>query len=76
MAVTPNSIITPQTIPAWSLGQIVSAAMTSTKMYDGTEAVGTAMALVATAVATNGTRFEKLIVKIGLPAAGTPAASG
>jgi hypothetical protein len=48
--------------------------MTSTKAYDGTEAAGTAMALVCTASA-NGSRLEKLIVKIGSTAGGTPAAT-
>jgi hypothetical protein len=74
MAVTPNSIVTPQAINAWPMGTIVSTAMTSTKAYDGTEAAGTAMALVCTASA-NGSRLEKLIVKIGSTAGGTPAAT-
>lgn len=72
MAVTPNSIVTPQAINAWPMGTIVSTAMTGSKAYDGTEATGTAMALVATAGA-NGSRVEKLIVRIGSTAGGTPS---
>jgi hypothetical protein len=74
MAVTPNSIVTPQTIPTWTMGVIVSTAMTGSKAYDGTETAGTALALIATAGA-NGARAEKLIVKIGSTAGGTPAAT-
>lgn len=74
MAVTPNSIVTPQTIPAWTMGTIISTAMTATKAYDGTEEAGTPMAHVFTAGA-NGSRVEKLILKIGSTAGGTPASN-
>lgn len=72
MAVTPNSIVTPQAVNATSCGQIVSTAMTNGKEYDGTEAVGTAMALLFTA-GVNGSRVEKIIARIGSTAGGVPA---
>lgn len=59
MPATPNSIITPQSINTPAANAVLSTAMTSTKAYDGTEAVGTAMALVYTA-GSNGSQLPKL----------------
>jgi hypothetical protein len=57
---------------------LLSTAMTNTKAYDGTEAAGTALALVATAGA-NGARFDTLQVQFastnGATASGTTAAT-
>jgi len=62
MATTPNSIITAQTPNTGVKNVVLSTAMTNTKAWDGTEAAGTAMALVYTAGA-NGSRVDKLIVR-------------
>lgn len=57
---------------------ILSTAMTSTKAFDGTEAAGTSMALVATAGA-NGARLDQLTLNYsgtnGAAPSGTSAAS-
>lgn len=57
---------------------LLSTAMTNTKNYDGTEAVGTAMALVFTA-GTGGAQLPKLRVRYastnGAAASGTTAAT-
>lgn len=78
MAVTANSIITPQTVNVPAANVLLSTAMTSTKAYDGTEAVGTAMGLVYTAGA-NASQLPKLRIKIagtnGAAPAGTTAAT-
>lgn len=62
MAITPNSIVTPQTVNAPVFNALLSTAMTSTKAYDGTEAAGTAMALLYT-VGTNGGKLPALRAK-------------
>ena len=53
---------------------LVSAAMASSKQYDGTDATANAMAKVMTAGA-NGNRVDFLKVKIGSTAGGTPSGS-
>jgi hypothetical protein len=74
MPTTPNSIITPQTPNAGVLGVILSTAMTNTKAWDGTEAAGTAMALVYT-VGASGGRVEKVVVRPSGTAGATPSAA-
>ena len=61
MAVTATPIFT-QTPNVGALNAIVSTGMTSTKAYDGTEAVGTPMALCFTAGA-NGSRIDQIQLK-------------
>lgn len=77
MAVTSTPIF-PQTPNAGSMNCIVSTAMTNTKAMDGTEAVGTAMALAFTAGA-EGARVDTIQVRYtatnGSTATGTSAAS-
>jgi hypothetical protein len=48
MAVSPNSIVTPQTPNTPVYGVLLTTALTSTKAYDGTEATGSSMALIYT----------------------------
>lgn len=77
MAVT-NQPIFPQTPNSGSMNCIVSTALTNTKAMDGTEAVGTAMALAFTAGA-NGARIDTIQARYtatnGSTATGTSAAS-
>ena len=63
MAVTANSIITPQAFSTPVANVVLSTAMTSTKAYDGTETAGTAMGLVLTAGA-NGSQLAKMRIKV------------
>lgn len=77
MAATPNSIITPQTINSPTPGVLLSTAMTSTKAFDGTDTLGTAMASVYTAGA-NGSQLPPLRIKLSslvgtLPSGSTTA---
>lgn len=72
MAATANSIITPQTINVPAANVLLSTAMTSTKAYDGTEAVGTAMGLLFTAGA-NGSQLPKVRIKIASTNGATPS---
>lgn len=78
MAVTANSIITPQTINVPAANVLLSTAMTAAKAYDGTEATTTAMNAVYTA-GSNGSQLPKLRIKIastnGLAPSGTTAAT-
>ena len=77
MAKTATPIF-PQTPNTGSMNCIVSTAMTNTKAMDGTEAVGTAMALAFTAGA-EGARIDTIQVRYvatnGSTATGTSAAS-
>jgi hypothetical protein len=77
MAVTATPIFT-QVPNVGAMNAIISTAMTSTKTYDGTEAVGTAMALCYTAGA-NGSRIDQIQMKFastnGATASGTSAAT-
>lgn len=77
MAKTATAIF-PQTPNTGSMNCIVSTAMTNTKAMDGTEAVGTAMALAFTAGA-EGARIDTIQVRYtatnGSTATGTSAAS-
>jgi hypothetical protein len=77
MPVTATPIFT-QTPNVGALNAIVSTAMTSTKGFDGTETVGTAMALVYTAGA-NGSRVDQITCRFastnGATASGTSAAT-
>lgn len=77
MAKTATAIF-PQTPNNGSMNCIVSTAMTNTKAMDGTEAVGTAMALAFTAGA-EGARVDTIQVRYtatnGSTATGTSAAS-
>lgn len=61
-----------------AMGVLLSTAMTNTKALDGTEAAGTALALVYTAGA-NGSKPDKLTVRLastaGATASGTTAAT-
>lgn len=61
MPVTANSIITPQTINAGTRC-VLSTAMTNTKAYDGTEAVGTALNSFFTA-GVNGSIVDGIRIK-------------
>jgi len=62
MAYTYNSQLLPQTINTPAAHALLSTAMASTTNYDGTQAVGTAMALVFTA-GSNGSQLPKLRVR-------------
>lgn len=77
MPVTATPIF-PQTPNAGALNAIVSTAMTNTKAYDGTETVGTALALCYTAGA-NGSRIDQIAIKFsstnGATASGTSSAT-
>ena len=55
MAVTANSIITPQTPNLGALNIVLYTAMTAVNSYDGTMPVGTSMALLYTVGANGGT---------------------
>ena len=79
MAITVfNSAPSPSQINAGTVGSLLSAAMTATKSYDGTEAVGTAMGLIYTVGAAGG-QLPKLKVRFGstagAQATGTTAAT-
>jgi hypothetical protein len=77
MPVTATPIFS-QTPNVGALNAIVSTAMTNTKAFDGTEAVGTPMALVYTAGA-NGSRVDQITCRFastnGATASGTSAAT-
>lgn len=77
MAVTATPIFT-QSVNAGALNAIVSTAMTNTKAFDGTEAAGTAMALVFTAGA-DGARIDQVMCRLsstnGATASGTSNAT-
>jgi len=79
MAYTYNSQLLPQTINTPAANALLSTAMASTTNYDGTQAVGTAMALIFTANATNGSQLPKLRVRYsstnGAAASGTTTAT-
>lgn len=69
-----NSIITPQTINSGAFGVILSAAMTAAKGFDGTEAVGTSMALVFTAGASGG-RCDTITISYSGTAGAAPSST-
>lgn len=77
MAVTATPVFT-QTPNVGALNAILSTAMTNTKAFDGTEATGTAMALVFTAGA-DGARVDQIVCRLastnGATASGTSAAT-
>lgn len=77
MAVTATPIFT-QTPNVGALNAIVSTAMTNTSAFDGTQATGTAMALVFTAGA-NGSRIDQIVCRLsstnGATASGTSSAT-
>jgi hypothetical protein len=77
MAVTSTPVFT-QTVNVGALNAIVSTAMTNTKAFDGTEAAGTALALVFTAGA-DGARIDQIMCRLsstnGATASGTSAAT-
>jgi len=77
MAVTNTPIFT-QTPNVGGLNAIVSTAMTNTKAFDGTEATGTAMALIFTA-GSDGARIDQIMCRLastnGATASGTSAAT-
>ncbi len=77
MAVTATPVFT-QTPNVGALNAILSTAMTNTKAFDGTEATGTAMALVFTAGA-DGARVDQVVCRLsstnGATASGTSAAT-
>jgi len=77
MPVTATPIFS-QTPNVGALNAVLSTAMTNTKAFDGTEAVGTPMALVYTAGA-NGSRVDQITCRFsstnGATASGTSAAT-
>lgn len=77
MPVTATPIFA-QTQNVGALNALVRTAMTNTKAFDGTEATGTAMALVFTAGA-NGSRIDQLVCRFastnGATASGVSAAT-
>lgn len=77
MAVTATPIFT-QTPNTGALNAILSTAMTNTKAFDGTEAAGTAMAIIFTAGA-DGSRVDQITCRLtstnGATASGTSAAT-
>lgn len=77
MAVTSTPVF-PQTPNVGALNAILSTAMTNTKAFDGTEATGTAMALVFTA-GSDGARVDQVVCRLastnGATASGTSSAT-
>lgn len=77
MAVTSTPVF-PQTPNVGALNAILSTAMTNTKAFDGTEATGTAMALVFTA-GSDGARVDQIVCRLastnGATASGTSSAT-
>jgi len=77
MAVTATPVFT-QTVNVGALNAIVSTAMTNTSAFDGTQAAGTAMALVFTA-GSDGSRIDQVMCRLastnGATASGTSAAT-
>ena len=77
MAVTATPVFT-QTPNVGALNAIVSTAMTNTTAFDGTNAAGTALALVFTAGA-DGARIDQIMCRLastnGATASGTSAAT-
>jgi len=77
MAVTATPVFT-QTVNVGALNAIVSTAMTNTSAFDGTQAAGTAMALVFTA-GSDGARIDQVMCRLastnGATASGTSAAT-
>lgn len=77
MPVTATPIFT-QTPNVGALNAILSTAMTNTKAFDGTETVGTPMALVYTA-GSNGSRVDQITCRFastnGATASGTSSAT-
>jgi hypothetical protein len=77
MAVTSTPIF-PQTPNVGALNAILSTAMTNTTSFDGTQAAGTAMALVFTAGA-DGARVDQIVCRLastnGATASGTSNAT-
>lgn len=77
MAVTSTPVF-PQTPNVGALNAILSTAMTNTKAFDGTEATGTAMALVFTA-GSDGARVDQVVCRLastnGATASGTSNAT-
>lgn len=75
MAAAPVFTATPN---VGALNALLSTAMTNTKAFDGTEAVGTAMALVFTA-GVDGSRIDQIMCRLastnGATASGTSAAT-
>lgn len=65
MATTANSNITPQSVNVPMMNKILSTAMSGTKNYDGTDALGTGLAVVFTAHATNPSQVPKTKMKYG-----------
>jgi len=77
MAVTATPIFS-QTANVGALSAVLSTAMTNTKAFDGSEAVGTAFALIYTAGA-NGSRIDQVMCRLastnGATASGTSSAT-
>lgn len=77
MAVTATPIF-PQTPNVGALNALLSTAMTNTSAFDGTQATGTAMALVFTAGA-DGARVDQVVCRLastnGAAASGTSSAT-
>lgn len=77
MAVTSTPIF-PQTPNTGALNAILSTAMTNTSAFDGTQATGTAMALVFTA-GSDGARVDQIVCRLsstnGATASGTSNAT-
>lgn len=77
MAVTPNSVITPQSINAGTRC-LLSTALTNTKAFDGTDAFGTALNTFFTA-GSNGSIVDGIKIKYtstdGATASGTTSAT-
>lgn len=77
MAVTATPVFA-QTPNVGALNPIISTAMTNTSAFDGTQATGTAMALIFTA-GVNGSRVDQIVGKFsstnGAAASGTSAAT-
>jgi hypothetical protein len=77
MAVTATPVFT-QTVNVGALNAVVSTAMTNTSAFDGTQAAGTALALVFTAGA-DGSRIDQVMCRLastnGATASGTSAAT-
>lgn len=72
MAVTANSIVTPQAAIAGTMGVVLSAVMAAGKTHDGTDNTALGNLLVYT-VGANGGRVDKIIAKVAGTVGNTPS---
>ena len=73
MAGTANSVITCQSPNSGPMGVLLSAAMTNTKAYDGTEATGSAKKELIFTAGANGARIDKVVATLSGTAGAAPS---